>query len=402
MAKRILVYTNHYYPENFKINDVVQWLINEKYIVTVITGNPNYPKGKLFKGFNKFGSVFIKENLKIVRLPLIPRGKGKKINLILNYISYFVSALFYTFFLILFKKKYEFILVHHTSPFFIAVHPLFYKFFKKSKIFLWDLDLWPQTLKALKIIDNRSLLKGLEFIVKKIYKYYDYVFISSKSYISIVRKRIELNKVIYFPNWADLRFEKSLKEKINDKIFLKEKVNILYAGNIGEAQDFNTLINASKKINNNKIKFIILGDGRFKYEFVKIVNSNGLNKNFIFLNSVSNKEVLKYLNSADYLYLSLNDSKLFNMTVPAKLQTYMAIGKPIIANINGEGADLIKDSKSGFVADSGDSNGLIKIFHQILKLSKDEALKKGLSGREFYQKNFKSELRKKELLKILK
>ena len=400
MAKRILIYTNHYFPENFKINDVVQWLVDEKYIVTVITGNPNYPKGKLFNEFNKFGSVFKKDNLKIVRLPLIPRGKAKKINLILNYLSYFVSAFFYTLFLILFKKKYQFILVHHTSPFLIAIHPLFYKFFKKSKIFLWDLDLWPQTLKALKIIENKYLLNGLELIIKNIYKYYDYVFISSKSYISIVKKRIESKKVIYFPNWADLTIEKSFKEKINDKIFSHEKVNLLYAGNIGEAQDFNTLINASKQINNDKIKFIILGDGRFKDDFVDIVNSNDLNEHFTFLNSVSNKEVIKYLNSADFLYLSLNDSKLFNMTVPAKLQTYMAVGKPIIANINGEGADLIRDSKCGFVADSGDYKGLINIFHQILKLSNNEALKKGINGREFYQKNFKSELRKKELLEI--
>ena len=401
MAKRILIYTNHYYPENFKINDVVQWLTDEKYIVRVITGNPNYPKGKLFKGYNKFGSVFVKENLKIVRLPLIPRGKGKKINLILNYLSYFVSAFFYTIFLILFKKKYELILVHHTSPFFIAVHPLFYKFFRRSKIFLWDLDLWPQSLNALNILLNKNILKLLEFIIKQVYRYYDNILISSKSFIKIVENRVERSKVIYFPNWADLTVEKSLKEKIKNNIFSKEKVNLLYAGNIGEAQDFNTLINACKKIDYDKIKFIILGDGRFKEEFIESVNINNLNKYFVFLKSVSNNEVFKYLNSADFLYLSLNDSELFKMTVPAKLQTYMAIGKPVIANINGEGANLIHDSKCGFVTDSGNSVGLIKIFDQILKLQKNEILKIGLNGKSFYQKNFKSDLRKIELLKIL-
>lgn len=402
MAKRILIYTNHYYPENFKINDVVQWLIDEKYIVRVITGNPNYPQGKLFKGFNKFGSVFIKENLKIVRLPLIPRGKGKKNNLILNYLSYFVSAFFYTFFLILFKKKYEFILVHHTSPFFISIHPLFYKFFRRSKIFLWDLDLWPQTLNAVNIINNKIILQVLEFIIKKVYRYYDNILISSKSFIKIVKNRVDKSKVIYFPNWADLTVEKPLKEKIKNNIFSNEKINLLYAGNIGQAQDFNTLINACKKIDYHKIKFIIMGDGRFKEEFIESIKINNLNKYFVFFNFVSNNEVYKYLNSADFLYLSLNDSELFSMTVPAKLQTYMAIGKPVIANINGEGANLINDSKCGFVTDSGDYNGLIRIFDKILKLPKNECVKKGLNGREFYRKNFKSELRKKQLLKILK
>ena len=216
-----------------------------------------------------------------------------------------------------------------------------------------------------------------------------------------MENRVERSKVIYFPNWADLTVEKSLKEKIKNNIFSKEKVNLLYAGNIGEAQDFNTLINACKKIDYDKIKFIILGDGRFKEEFIESVNINNLNKYFVFLKSVSNNEVFKYLNSADFLYLSLNDSELFKMTVPAKLQTYMAIGKPVIANINGEGANLIHDSKCGFVTDSGNSVGLIKIFDQILKLQKNEILKIGLNGKSFYQKNFKSELRKIELLKIL-
>ena len=401
MAKRILIYTNHFYPENFKINDVVKWLVDEKHLVTVITGNPNYPKGELFKGFNKFGSIFIKDNLKIVRLPLIPRGKGKKINLIFNYLTYFVSVFFYTFFLILFKKKYELILVHHTSPFLIAIHPLFYKFFRRSKIFLWDLDLWPQSLKALNILVNKKVLRLLEFIIKQVYRYYDKILISSKSFKNIVENRVERSKVVYFPNWADLTIEKSLKEKIKNNIFSNEKLNLLYAGNVGEAQDFNTLINACKKLDHDKIKFIILGDGRFKEEFIQSVGINNLKKFFVFLKSVSSNEVYKYLNSADFLYLSLNDSELFKMTVPAKLQTYMAIGKPVIANINGEGADLINDVKFGFVSNSGDYNGLIKIFDQILKLPKNERLKIGLNGKRFYQKNFKSELRKIELLKIL-
>ena len=401
MAKRILIYSNHFYPENFKINDVVKWLVDEKHLVTVITGNPNYPKGELFKGFNKFGSIFIKDNLKIVRLPLIPRGKGKKINLIFNYLTYFTSVYFYTFFLILFKKKYELILVHHTSPFLIAIHPLFYKFFRRSKIFLWDLDLWPQSLKALNILVNKKVLRLLEFIIKQVYRYYDKILISSKSFKNIVENRVERSKVVYFPNWADLTIEKSLKEKIKNNIFSNEKLNLLYAGNVGEAQDFNTLINACKKLDHDKIKFIILGDGRFKEEFIQSVGINNLKKFFVFLKSVSSNEVYKYLNSADFLYLSLNDSELFKMTVPAKLQTYMAIGKPVIANINGEGADLINDVKFGFVSNSGDYNGLIKIFDQILKLPKNERLKIGLNGKRFYQKNFKSELRKIELLKIL-
>ncbi|MDX5478983.1 MAG: hypothetical protein LPJ98_11065, partial [Cyclobacteriaceae bacterium] len=141
MAKRILIYTNHFFPENFKVNEIAQLLSEEGNYVHVVTGIPNYPTGRIFEGYGFFKKNFEKQssNLTISRLPLIPRGNGSRLRLILYYISYFISYLVYTFFLILFKKKYELVFVHHTSPVLISIPPILYKWSRGSKNILWDL-----------------------------------------------------------------------------------------------------------------------------------------------------------------------------------------------------------------------------------------------------------------------
>ena len=207
MAKRILVYTNHYYPEQFKINDIVEWLNSFNYQVRVITCMPNYPSGKFYKGYNFFKS-FVERNNNIIvnRLPVIPRGTGSSIMIILNYLSYFISCSLFTLYLGLFIKKYDVILVHHTSPFFIAINPILYGWFKKSKKVLWDLDIWPETLQAVGIIKSKKIINSLKKIVSYVYSFYDKILISSNGLKPIVRERFK-GSIEYFPNWADKNIE---------------------------------------------------------------------------------------------------------------------------------------------------------------------------------------------------
>ena len=167
MAKKILVYTNHYFPENFKINDIVNHFDDQEYSVKVITGIPNYPSGKIFQNYGYFKKTNeIKGNIKIRRLPLIARGKGSSFRLFLNYLSYFFSVLIYTIYLILSNKKYDLIFVHHTSPIFIAISPCIYKVFnKQAKMILWDLDIWPESIEATGAIKNKKILKNVKKLV---------------------------------------------------------------------------------------------------------------------------------------------------------------------------------------------------------------------------------------------
>ena len=182
MEKRVLIFTNHFYPEYFKINDVVDWLLSENISTSVITSNPNYPKGKIFKGFSIFGSKKFHKTAAIYRLPVIPRGRGNKLSLSLNYLSYFFSLSFFTFWLIITHRKYDTLLIHHTSPPLLFLPALIYKKIKGARVVLWDLDMWPQTLSSVGMIKSKRLINLLELIFKWFYKQFDHILLGSESF----------------------------------------------------------------------------------------------------------------------------------------------------------------------------------------------------------------------------
>lgn len=403
MAKRILIYTNHYFPEQFKINDVVDWFLEENLEIRVITGIPNYPGGKFYNGYNFFSKKLteVRQNIIVNRLPLIPRGSGSKLLIILNYLSYFISTIAFTIYLILFKKKYEVVLVHHTSPFLISIAPIIYKKFQSSKNILWDLDIWPQTLVGMNIIRNKTLIKTLEFTVKKIYKHYDKVLVSSISLKDILKSRINDNKLDIFPNWADEVIE---SKKLNKNIEFRVDpsfLNIMYMGNIGEAQDFKTVVKCFKKLKNLKVKLYLIGGGRYKSRLQKLVSISGLNSQMIFIDYQDLSSVYSYSLKADFLFLSLKNEEIFAHTLPAKLQTYMSLGKPILGMISGEANKLINESNIGIAVDSGDYIKLANEIKNILNNKYDKNIMT-LNSSALYDKKFKSSFRKKQIIKLIK
>lgn len=403
MAKRILIYTNHFYPEQFKINEAVTWLSQEGFKLHIVTGWPNYPQGKIFKGYGPFKRSFEhQKNIKIRRLPLIPRGSGSKIRLVANYLSYFSSTFFYTIFLILFKKKYDKVLVHHTSPFFIAISAIFYKTIKRTEAVLWDLDLWPNSLQAVGAINSNFLLNGIEKAVKIIYKKFDIVLVGSKSFIEIVRERVTHDRIYYFPNWAEKIIEENnIKYEVKANL-IPNALKIMYTGNLGKSQDFGTLSKAIIKNQKKNIQWIFIGEGRFKSKMKQLL-SDAIKENKVLFIPQQKLEILpSWVAMADFLYLSLNDSKLFRQTVPAKLQGYMAMGKPILAILAGEGANIINEAKCGFIASPNNINELKAIIKNALKSTEIERKNMGDNGKIFYQKYFSSIIRRRELIKFIK
>ena len=400
MEKRILVYTNHYDPEYFKINDVVKWISETSAHVSVITGNPNYPSGKLFKGFSLTGSREItKKGLIIYRLPLITRGNGSKFRLVLNYITYFLSSMGFTLWCIFSHKKYDTIFIHHTSPPFLFLPALFYKKSRKCEAILWDLDMWPQTLEAMGIIKNKLGISILETIFKQFYKSFDKVLIGSKSFEKIASKRIPEHKIEYFPNWADHTFEvlnlKIIPPKQEDKII------ITYTGNIGEAQSFEVLIHAIKALEKKNIEFNFVGSGRYKDKLKKLVSENNLESSIIFFDPVSSIDLIPFFEKTHYLYLSLKETPLFSKTVPAKLQTYLATAKPIISSISGEAKDLLNDNNCGFHVEAGDKYALIDVFDNLDQVSLVEYENFSKNSQKLFKTQFSSFKRKKQLRSIL-
>jgi len=399
VEKRVLIFTNHFYPEYFKINDVVDWFCSENINTSVVTSNPNYPKGKIFKGFSIFGSKKTYQIATVYRLPIIPRGGGNKLTLSLNYLSYFISLFLFTIWLIIIHKKYDTLLIHHTSPPLLFLPALIYKKVKGAKVILWDLDMWPHTLSSVGIIKSKWLINFLEGLFKWFYRQFDYILLGSESFKEFAQKRVTLKKTLYFPNWADLVFES--QKPIERNFDPTKKIIISYTGNIGQAQDLESLVKAVKLSKNKNYEIRLIGDGRAKESLKSIVLAEGLNDQIKFYDSVDSQSLLDFYMESDFLYLSLNNSPLFSKTVPAKFQTYLSSGVPIIGLISGETNFLIKENNLGFATNAGDSIALAKIFDSLSNIDDPQYQKMKSNCKDLYQSRFSSSLRKQELLSLL-
>ena len=405
MAKKILVYTNHYFPENFKINDIVNHFDDQEYSVKVITGIPNYPSGKIFRNYGYFKKTNeIKGNVKIRRLPLITRGRGSSFRLFLNYLSYFFSVLIYTVYLILSNKKYDIIFVHHTSPIFIAISPCLYKAFNKHvKMILWDLDIWPESLEATGVIKNKKVLKSVKRLVEILYDKFDIILVGSNSFVQIVKKRVNNIPVVYFPNWAEEIFERALISKPPPKIVTQaENLKIMFAGNIGEAQDVYSILKLIDKCKDKHIDWVFVGDGRMKNWLERELNLIPTLGEINFLGSHPVEKMPFFFRQADIMLLSLKNEDIFSKTVPAKLQAYLASAKPVLGMISGEAKNIIINSGSGWCSDSGDIENAYCNICEILKSNKKELSEKGIAGLNYYNKNFNKNLRLVQIDNIIK
>jgi glycosyltransferase involved in cell wall biosynthesis len=400
LEKRILVYTNHYYPENFKINDVVRWIKDDNHHIRVITQIPNYPNGDFYKGYGVFLKSYQRHEKQIInRLPVIPRGSGAKLLLILNYISYFISSFFFTVYLLIFAKKYDYIIVHHTSPPLLSIHPILYGLFYKTKKIYWELDVWPETLQSLGIIKSNIILDIIKKIMKKIYICYDLILIGSKQYKEIIKQRYN-GQIQYFPNWADQIIEKKSNSKKVDINVPKGHKVIMYTGNIGYAQNFDIILKLCLKLINQKIYWVFIGDGRFKNKLSKTIEENPKLK-IKLINSVKVDLIKSYIHTSDFTLLSLSSKGIFNKTVPAKLQTYMCLSKPVIGFVSGEAKEIISNANCGIVIDLFKIDESVEKIIELVNFEKSKIKSLGENGRRYYDKYFNSKFRQNQLKKII-
>ena len=384
MNKKILLISQVFWPEIMRVNDIAQYLQNQNIEVDVLTGKPNYPFGKIFKGYSRFKIEYEEYlNIKIHRIPIIPRFNGRSFFLFLNYISFIVlGSLLGPF--IFSRKKYNSILVFATSPLLQALIGVLLSKIYKIKLIIWVQDLWPHSLAATGHIKNKYLLKIVNYFVKFIYKNSHIILVQSNSFISEIQKYNLYKQIIYLPNPSE-NFINSKKSEIN---FNQKKFNLVYAGNIGTVQSIETIVKAADLLKNNpKIQFHIFGNGKnFLNIKTLIVNSNI--DNIIIYGQIDNIFIKDILKKSDALIFCLKKDHLLNKTIPAKLQTYMSIGKPIIAAIDGESSNIINDSNCGLTCKSENYKLLAKNIIKLSDLNIDELNNYGNNAIKFYAKNF--------------
>ena len=350
---RILVISQYFYPENFRINDIAKYLKSRGYQVDVLTGQPDYPNKKIFKNYykNKLAySTF--EKCRIYRLPIISRGSGHPLKLFLNYLTFLLMGLFLSR-RILQKNSYDIIFTFGTSPITVALVANYISKIKKAKSILWLLDLWPEVLLDIKSINKKIIFILGKFLSEKIYKSTDCILVQSKSFKKEVLKYANAKKVIYFPAWAE-ELEKKRIKKIKSNFF-----KIVFTGNIGEAQNFNNILLAANVLKKEKIKWLIVGSGRFLSKIKEFVIQNKI-KNFYLLGHKHQEKISYYHSISDVLLLSLKGTKYISKTIPGKLQTYLQANKYILGFVKGESAQLIIKSKSGSVVDPNRPDLLVK------------------------------------------
>jgi glycosyltransferase involved in cell wall biosynthesis len=392
MKKHILVISQYFYPEQFRINDICTEWVKKGYKVTVITGIPNYPQGKYYKGYGLLKKRKDTYNgIDIIRIPLIPRGNNS-IMLVLNYLSFVVSGFLWNVFS---KIKADYVFIFEVSPMTQALPGVWYAKKRQIPCYLYVQDLWPENVEIITGIKNKYVIGAIGKMVDYIYKHCTKIFATSHSFVeSIVKRNVNKQKVEYWPQYAE-EFYRPLNKKNVVEIPGDDAFNIIFAGNIGNAQGLDILPKAAilikEKQLNRKIRFNIVGDGRYKEALVNMVDSNNVSEMFNFIEKQPANRIPEFMSACDAAFLSLINSPLFSMTIPAKLQSYMACGIPIIASAEGETCQIVKDSQSGFSSPAGDAEKLSEIIIELLSKTNEELKQLGQNAKDYYDSNFNKE-----------
>jgi colanic acid biosynthesis glycosyl transferase WcaI len=387
---RILVLSQYFWPETFRINDLVVSLRDRGYEVHVLTGKPNYPLGDIFPGygfFKKWRDRF--HDVDVTRVPLYPRGRGGFINLSLNYLSFVVSACLFG--LPRLRGKFDCVFVFGASPITVCLPAILYKRFTGTPVTLWVQDLWPESVSAVGAVRQPWMLKFLERLVRYIYKNCDLVLIQSEAFLPKVSKFCKAHeKIAYLPNWAEDFYQPLARHTIADD--LKEMptgFRIVFAGNLGRAQSLPTIVEAAMEVREYKdIHWIILGDGSERENFKQLVRRAGLQDRFHFLGHRPVHEMPKYFAMADALLVTLKNDDIFSDTIPSKVQSYLACGRPILAAMSGEGRRVLDESGGALTCPSEDAKGLADNVARLYAMNEQERESLGAHCFEYNKKFF--------------
>lgn len=386
----VLVVTQYFWPENFRINDLVIGLIERGHTVTVLTGLPNYPDGKIFNGYGYYKNL--SQNYcgaTVLRVPILPRGRGTGINLALNYLSFVFSACMIG--PLRCRCKYDLVFIYEPSPVTVALPAILIKRLKKIPIMFWVQDLWPESLTAAGAVSSPTVLNIFGKLVKYIYNRCDRILIASRAFSSSIIQYVEdKGQILYFPQYSEdiyqivkLATDAPLRSKIPEGFI------IMFAGNIGTAQDFGTILSAAAQLREYKdIHFVILGDGRMRKFVENEVSRLHLHDNFHMLGRYPLELMPDFFSLADAMLVTLKKKSIFSLTIPAKIQSYLACGRPVIAALDGEGSRVIEEAAAGVTCIAEDPYELAAAILTMRNTPEPLRRKMGENGLAYYQSNF--------------
>ena len=386
--KHILVVSQYFYPETFRINDMCQEWVKRGYKVTVVTGIPNYPMGKTFKGYGlRKKRHEIWNEIEIYRIPLIPRGSSS-IGMMMNYVSFMVSGMLAGK---LKNIKADYVFSFEVSPMTQVLTGI--SFAKKLGIphYLYVQDLWPENVSTVTGITNPAVIKPIDKMVDYIYKNADQIFATSPSFVDAICNRkvpVDRSKVHYWPQYAE-EFYQPFEKKAVAEIPDDDSFKIAFTGNIGTAQGLQILPKTAALVKGENVKFVMVGDGRYLEDFNNEVKKLNVEDKFITIPRQPAERIPELLAVCDAAFLSFQDAPLWTMTIPAKLQSYMACGMPIIAAAQGETKRIIEEASCGVCSAIGDAEELSQKIKEMMNADLNEMRKR---SREYFESHFDKQM----------
>ena len=391
MSKRILIVTQYIYPETFRSTELAFELANRGYVVDVLCGIPNYPDGHYYDGYGLFSKrIENKDGVKFYRCFQTPRKLFPGIiGLSVNYVTFAICAIFWVFFYFAWKKRYDAMITHEPSPITQLIPAIILGKIRNVKVYSWIMDIWPDS-----VVSSVGNKKGVRFLKKLLnvvtnwtYRGSDKLLITSKGMAELINRDADYShKIIYYPNWSD-----DLKKMPIEEIpVLPNGYKIMMAGNIADGLGIDSLVALLDEMNDTpEVKFIFVGGGNLQKQMEDGCKRKKLN-NVYFMGKQPFSKMPAFYAKADAMLLTLKTTTLphLDVTVPARLQGYMAGGKPVLAMIGKGASDLINEADCGYAVPAGEYNALAVYIKNTILKNRDAFAKKGENGRMYYEQHF--------------
>lgn len=391
---KILVISQRYYPENFRINDITFELAKRGNEITVLTGIPNYPEGEIYPGYeNKQNTIEIINGVKVIRCKELPRKKGA-IHLFMNYMSFMSSSCKKVKKL---KDNFDLILVNQLSPVFQIKPGVIAKKKMNIPLITYCYDIWPESLKAGGIGENNPAYKMIWKMSKKLYNKSDLILNTTKSFAKYLHEKnnVPYEKMIHLPQPYD-----DIKEDVNYQKEKNETIDLMFAGNIGKVQNVTDIIEAYNIIKNPRVKIHIFGNGSEYDKCLELVKKYQVENNVILYGRKPLSEINEFYKNVDACLLTLSGKNDIGLTAPAKLMGYMMAGKMILAAAKGDTCEILDDSKCGIYAKPDDALALAELINQYVE-NYDSYCEYGQNGKRYFKNNYTLEIFLNRLENIL-
>ncbi|MCE9659487.1 MAG: glycosyltransferase family 4 protein [Burkholderiales bacterium] len=398
---RLLIVGQHYWPETFRITEVVSSLRRAGCSVSVLTGQPNYPDGVTFPGYSA-SSLRTEEHdgITVHRVPLVPRGNGSALRLVVNYLSFLASACLFGPWLLR-GKRFDAVLVYAAGPILQSIAALWIGWIKGARVVTWIQDLWPESLEATGFVRNPRLLALVAWIVRQIYKRNDLLLVQSQAFRQPVEALAGAVEVRYHPNPGE-RASARTSGNAEDGLRLAAGFNVVFAGNLGTVQALETVVAAAEKTRQNSdLWWVIVGSGSRGDWLASEVARRGL-KQVVLPGRFPAEAMPAILAQSSALLVSLIRNPAMSQTVPSKVQAYLAAGRPIVAALDGEGARVVSESGAGIACPAEDAAALCEAVLRLKALPEAERARMGDAGRRYYQQHFDPDMLALSLIEHLR